>query len=159
MKETDLLTEKANQGDTGAQLMLGIMYAKGVDLDLDFKEAAKWYRKAADNGNAQAQFYYGSLLVIGNGVSRNGEEALKWFLQSAEQGYAEAQYQLALNDVDNHNFVDAYKWITLAYCNSSFETHKKYSELKEIITKELSSAQMIQATKEAKLIRKKFKKA
>ena len=42
----------AEQGDAEAQLRLGIMYSKGKGVPQDYKEAAKWFRKAADQGNA-----------------------------------------------------------------------------------------------------------
>ncbi len=40
------------QGDTDAQLRLGIMYAKGTGVPQDFAEAVNWYRLAAEKGDA-----------------------------------------------------------------------------------------------------------
>jgi len=44
----------ANQGDADAQSNLGWMYENGKGVLKDYKQAAKWYRKAADQGFAKA---------------------------------------------------------------------------------------------------------
>ena len=46
---------KAEAGDAKAQFNLGYMYAKGQGVEKDFKEAVKWFQKAADQGYAHAQ--------------------------------------------------------------------------------------------------------
>ena len=43
------------QGDVVAQYRIGLMYALGEGVALDFAEAAKWFRKAAEQGYAPAQ--------------------------------------------------------------------------------------------------------
>ncbi|MGA2260486.1 MAG: sel1 repeat family protein, partial [Acidobacteriota bacterium] len=45
----------AAQGLGMAQHNLGFAYQNGKGVPLDFKEAEKWYRKAADNGCVPAQ--------------------------------------------------------------------------------------------------------
>ncbi len=50
---TGLLLE---QGDAGAQYNLAQKYADGRGVIEDYKEAAKWYRLAAEQGNAVAQY-------------------------------------------------------------------------------------------------------
>ena len=39
---------KAEAGDAIAQYNLGVMYEKGQGVEQDFKEAVKWWQKAAD---------------------------------------------------------------------------------------------------------------
>ena len=41
---------KAEKGDAVAQSLLGFMYQYGEGVQKDFKEAVKWYRKAAEQG-------------------------------------------------------------------------------------------------------------
>jgi hypothetical protein len=147
-----MLVNKAEQGDVTSQVMLGIMYAKGVDFDQDFSEAAKWYKMAAEKGDAQAQYLYGLLLANGQGVNQNIEEAANWFKLSAHQGNIDAQYSLAQRLVDCKDFPEAYKWISLACSNSSGDAFKQYSKLKETAAKELNQTQIMQATKEARII-------
>ena len=43
---------KAEAGDADAQYNLGWMYDEGEGVEQDFKEAVKWYQKAADQGLA-----------------------------------------------------------------------------------------------------------
>ncbi|EOX4856310.1 tetratricopeptide repeat protein, partial [Haemophilus influenzae] len=45
----------AEQGNAEAQLMLGVMYARGIGVKQDDFEAVKWYRQAAEQGYANAQ--------------------------------------------------------------------------------------------------------
>jgi TPR repeat protein len=65
-------------------------------VKLDYKEAAKWYRQAADQGNAGAQNALGELYEAGQGVLRDQAEAAKWYRRAAEQGHAAGQYGLAV---------------------------------------------------------------
>lgn len=157
MNNNEQLRIKAEQGDAIAQSMLAVMYAKGVEFDQDLKEAIKWYERAANNGNAQAQFELGLMYAKGQGVNQDHDQKLKWFLLSAESGFSDAQYQLSQHYLDQHNFYEAYKWISMACSKSSGETFKKYSESKESISHHLSTEQLNQATKEAKIIQSKIK--
>ena len=87
---------KAEGGDAEAQRKLGDIYAKGLSVKLDYKEAAKWYRQAADQGHPAAQTALGELYEVGQGVPRDETEAAKCYRQAAEQGHAPAQYSLAV---------------------------------------------------------------
>jgi len=73
------------------------MYEKGWGVKQDYKEATKWYRKAAvENGLAQAQYNLAYMYNNGRGVKQDYKEAVKWFRKAAEQRYAAAQYDLGL---------------------------------------------------------------
>jgi TPR repeat protein len=87
---------KAEGGEAEAQRKLGDIYAKGRSVKLDYKEAAKWYRQAADQGHPAAQTALGELYEAGQGVQRDETEAAKCYRQAAEQGYSPAQYSLAV---------------------------------------------------------------
>ncbi len=50
----------ADQGDTGGQYNLGLMYARGQGVPQDDTEAVKWYRLATEQGFAEAQYYLGA---------------------------------------------------------------------------------------------------
>ena len=84
----------AEKGNVAAQYNLGTIYAHGMGVPQDFKEAAKWLRKAAERGDAEAQRYIASMYNKGKGVPEDDKEANKWFLKAAEQGYVDAQYNL-----------------------------------------------------------------
>ena len=60
----------------------------------DYKDAVKWYRKAADQGNAHGQCQLGHCYRDGEGVAQDYEEAVKWWRKAADQGHADGQYNL-----------------------------------------------------------------
>ncbi len=57
------LLARAEEGDANAQLSLGEKYYDGQCVLKDYKEAMKWYRKAADQGDAMAQARLGLMYV------------------------------------------------------------------------------------------------
>ncbi|KAF9092922.1 hypothetical protein BGX23_003799 [Mortierella sp. AD031] len=84
------ITTEAEQGDADAQPKLGNMYITGNGLALDYKEAMKWFLKAADQGVAQAQANIGLLYYGGHDVPKDYAMAIEWFLKAANQGLASA---------------------------------------------------------------------
>ena len=62
----------------------------------NYKQAAKWYLKAAEQGHLSAQHNLGYLYDNGVGVTQNYELALKWYKKAAEQGHASSQANLGL---------------------------------------------------------------
>ena len=83
----------AEEGDARAQFRLGVMYADGIGVDKNYKEAFKWYRLAAATGNSGAQRNIGIMFELGQDVEQNYKEALKWYRMSAEKGDIEAQWR------------------------------------------------------------------
>ena len=54
----------AKKGDNDAQFNLGYCYENGLKgLDIDLKEAAKWYQKAAKKGHSSVQNSLGSFFM------------------------------------------------------------------------------------------------
>ena len=84
----------AEKEDAKAQTNLGLMYDNGQGVGQDFKEAAKWYQKAADQGDADAQYNLGLMYDNGEGVKQNKKEAVNWYRKAAVQGLAGAQWWL-----------------------------------------------------------------
>jgi len=60
----------------------------------DYREAARWYRKAADLGDPIAQYNLGVMCRSGQGVPQNNSEAARWYQKAAEQGDPDAQKNL-----------------------------------------------------------------
>jgi TPR repeat protein len=69
----------ATLGNTEVQFNLGLMYGLGQGVPQDWKEAARWYRLAAEQGNAGAQNMLGILYRDGQGVPQDYKEAMKWY--------------------------------------------------------------------------------
>ena len=54
MTELEQLMQAAKSGDPVAQRSLGWKYHKGIGVEQDDAEAARWFSKAADQGEAAA---------------------------------------------------------------------------------------------------------
>ena len=65
------LVQKAESGDVVSQYHLGRSYDKGKGVAQDYKEAVKWYKKAAEYGSADAQSSLGSCDETGDGVAKD----------------------------------------------------------------------------------------
>lgn len=72
------LHTKAEKGDMAAQSTLGRMYGMGDGVKQDYKESAKWYRRAGEQGNYYAQMFLGTMLQKGMGIPQDDEEAYFW---------------------------------------------------------------------------------
>lgn len=96
------------------------LYGKGLAADSqnDHKEAAKWYRLAAEQGHAGAQFMLAGMYDHGRGVPQDHKEAAKWLRLAAEQGDADAQFNLGVMYFNGEgiaqDFKAAVKWYLLA---------------------------------------------
>lgn len=70
----------ANNNGTVCFSFLGSSYSNGEDIEPDYKESFKWFRKAYDTGEAPwNSFDLGVLYNSGNGVERNYSTALELF--------------------------------------------------------------------------------
>ena len=80
----------ADQGDAGAQFILGAMYSLGRGVSRDDAQAVTWYLKAAGQGHAVAQNNLGFMYARGLGVSQNDTQAHRWFSLAAASGHSDA---------------------------------------------------------------------
>ena len=78
-----------------AQFYLGEAYYYGKVLPQDFRQAAAWYRKAAEQGYPEAEASLGYLYHHGRGVPQDDIEAAHWYQKASAQGDASAQVELA----------------------------------------------------------------
>jgi TPR repeat protein len=58
------------------------MYANGTGVGKNEREAANWYKKAADQGYAWGQYNLGRCYLYGAGVSRNNTTAKTWLTKA-----------------------------------------------------------------------------
>jgi len=119
------LLATANTGDLAAELKAGDAYVAGNgaprdprQLAADYKQAAAWYRKAAEQGNTVAQIHLADFYRDGRGVARDMAQAAAWYRKAAEVGDAGAQGTLGLlysvGMGVSHDDVEAYYWLCLA---------------------------------------------
>lgn len=75
------------QGWAAAQFAIGAMYSQGQGFLQDYKEAVKWYTKAAEQGQAPAQSGLGYAYATGEGVLQDNVRAHIWFNLAGANGY------------------------------------------------------------------------
>src|SRR5215831_603246 len=85
------LTPLAEQGNAGAEFLLGKMYWSGQGVLKDSGQALKWLKLSATQGNADAQFFVGSYYLL---PQTDVAEGLNWLRLSAQQGDQDAQLLL-----------------------------------------------------------------
>jgi hypothetical protein len=113
------LLAKANAGDPAAEVLVGESYAAGKGLVPDLKQAATWYRKAADQANIAGELHLAALYRDGSkSFPRDSVQAAAWYRKAAEQGDAGAQGTLgtlySFGQGVAQNYVEAYYWLDLA---------------------------------------------
>jgi uncharacterized protein len=85
------MEEYKKEDNPKAYYQIGYMYDHSEGVTQDNKEAAEWYRKAAEKGDARAQYRLGLFYATGTGVDENPKEAEKWYRKSAGQGFRPAR--------------------------------------------------------------------
>ena len=84
----------------------------------DYKEALKWYEKAATKGNIKAQYNLGEMYRLGQGVNQDFKESFKWYEKAAIQDNIWAQFYLGgmyyLGLEVNQDYKEAFKWFEKA---------------------------------------------
>jgi TPR repeat protein len=137
-----LTKQHAEAGDMEAQTALGMMYddANSNEVENDFKEALKWFRKGAAQGDAKAQYmlgwYYGDGIVD---EVQEFKESAKGSRKAAEQGYVDAQvslgglYELGYGVKKDH--VIASVWYEIATKNGDTEWGAGWKNARELARK------------------------
>lgn len=92
----EILKPLAKQGDSQAQITMGLMYDYGHGVNKDPAESIKWYRMAAEQGVPLVQHDIGVKYFQGQGVEQNYLEAAKWWELSSNSGIADSQFNLGL---------------------------------------------------------------
>jgi len=71
------------------------MYLRGEGVGLNKREAAHWFRKAADQGDSGAAYNLGLMLTYGDGVPKDEEEGAKLIKVAADGGDVDAKALIA----------------------------------------------------------------
>jgi TPR repeat protein len=149
---------QAEKGDATAQFKLGVMYFNGQETAQNYKEALKWFQRAAEQQLPEAQYNVGLMYYEGKGASQNFTEALKWFNKAAEQNNPKAQYNLgvmySLGEGVPQDNVKAYMWLSLAYSNGFEQAQNNILLLDKVMT----ASEMEKAAAQAAEIKKGFVK-
>lgn len=108
------LRTAALHGDAAAAFEVGVRYAEGKGVTVNYDEAAKWYERAAHAGIVPAMFRLGTLHEKGLGASKDVDTARRYYMQAADRGNAKAMHNLAVLDADGGgkgaNYTSAAQW-------------------------------------------------
>ena len=96
MYERAPLEQEAAWGKAESQYELARCYFYGIGVNQNYRQAAKWFNRAAHQGHARAEAALGMMYVQGFGVSQNYETAARLFQHAASQGLDAAQNQLGM---------------------------------------------------------------
>jgi hypothetical protein len=108
----------ADKGHPKAEAYMGYMYEDGLGVPMDLREAARWYRLAAEQGDSYSQTRLGYLHEKGLGVARDDALAAQWYAKSAAAGDKMGQSWLGTMYRDGRgverNYKEAEKWLSRA---------------------------------------------
>lgn len=91
----DLALPRAKAGDKAAQTLVAQIYARGLGVPRDDKQAAHWYGLAAEQGVPEAQLRYALYLLDGSVVPPDHEKGRQLMKAAAEAGNALAEFNYA----------------------------------------------------------------
>jgi TPR repeat protein len=145
----------AEAGDPRAEALLGQMYYRGRGVGQDDREAATWFRRAADQGDTTAQFFLGGMYSEGRGVPQDYKEAARWYERAAVQGDGQAQYNLgvayARGEGVTQNLVKAHMWFNLSAARLTDPRGRTAAQKnRDQVAGEMSSDQLAEAQKMAR---------
>lgn len=89
----ELLEPLAEEGDAGAQVAIGAMYAQGLGVPLELETAREWFLKSARQGNEKARsnlLYMADQFLYPEGTQRRCRDALAIITELATLGYQRA---------------------------------------------------------------------
>jgi hypothetical protein len=133
-----LVRPLAQQGNPGAQFLMGQMLFFGLGLERDDKQAASWYGLAAQAGNTEAQYRLGYLHATGQGVAYDAAAAERYWLAAAAKGHRGAI--VALSDFYHEGLyrkedeVLARRWLNRAAMTG--DTEAMYKLARRLMTPE-----------------------
>jgi len=144
----------SKNGSTEGTYNLAVAYHKGQHVEKNLEYALKLYHIAAWNGYADAEFQVGNFAF----QRKEYKSASNWYRLAAEQGHTEAQQSLGASHHKGlgvlQDYVRAHMWGNIAASNESEEG----SKLLDLVTKQMTSAQLEKAQDLAReCVRKKYK--
>jgi TPR repeat protein len=90
-----LIQTAAQKGDAASQNTLGVMYAKGIGVPLNYVRAEHWFEKAADQRYGAALYHLGVLYKAGPaGIKQDLSKANDYMTASALAGFRPTMNQL-----------------------------------------------------------------
>lgn len=150
------LKQSAEQNNTDALHLLGVIYSQGLDnITINETEAFSYYLKAASLGLGSSQNNVAWAYYNGEGVEKNIFEAIYWATKATERGdffsYGTLGAIRLKTDVFVKDDIETYKWLKLGtdlMPNGSGRDDDL--QLLEILKKRMTADQITQGDRRAK---------
>lgn len=88
------IRQLAEAGLPEAIFLMGSAYDEGLGVTADPREAAVWFRRAADRGHILAQHSLGNAYADGRGLAQEDATAIYWWRKAADAGDTIPQFRL-----------------------------------------------------------------
>jgi TPR repeat protein len=113
------LRKRADTGDAGAALKLGLLISRNEVPASRFGEAVEWFAKGCEAGSPHACHNVGVSYENGrNGVAKDDAQAATYYAMAANQGFMPSQLNLGALYANDRVFpsdhVEGMKWLLLA---------------------------------------------
>ena len=116
------------------------MYHTGHGVPVNYAEAMRWYRLAAEQREPRAQYNIAIMYGNAQAVALDYEQAAHWFRLSAQQGNPRARFNLGLlhlnGDGVGRDLVQAHMWLDLAVAGGIAVGRKARDQLEKHLTPE-----------------------
>jgi TPR repeat protein len=87
--------QRAEAGDSSAQLELSLFYRQGLFVEEDFEKSLDWCLKSAAQGNVNAMADLGDLFFEGKFLERDYDKAYYWYIKAAHLEHPGANRMVA----------------------------------------------------------------
>ncbi len=152
------LRPAAESGDDNAMVILGNMYADGLGVGKDPKEAFTLYHRAAVKNNAAGMAATAAFYQRGLGVPVNTRMAIEWFHRSAKIGHQTGAFFYAVHSYQGSkgkdydippDFARAYKWLRIAAKTGvNTKIQKASAQLADGLAKKMTPEELAKVSQE-----------
>ncbi|KAK8845146.1 hypothetical protein M9Y10_021328 [Tritrichomonas musculus] len=112
------LRQEIYNGDENSMFSLAVRLLEGNGIYKSRKDAANFFKMAAEKGHLAAMFKYGHMLYEGNGIPQNKSEAAHFFKMAADKGHCISMnfyaFMLQNGDGIKQNKIEASQYYKLA---------------------------------------------
>lgn len=139
------LLPAAEAGHPKAQQVVGVMHRHGRGVRQNYREAVKWYCRAAVQGDGRSLSNLGFMYRKGLGVPRSDAKAVEWYRMAADTGNAGGQLNMGYRNRDGvgvpEDRASSYLWFSLA-AKQDFDAASRAAEMRDEVAKSLAPDQL-----------------
>jgi tetratricopeptide (TPR) repeat protein len=127
-KSLRIITPLAQEGNSEAQLLLGMHHMMGLGTNTNPEVAIEWYQQAADQNNANALAVMASIYRDGVYKQKDVEQAIRLFIKSGKLGNYRAFDVLGIMfeeaDGVDQDYLKSLMWYEISIANGGDRTLK-----------------------------------